>query len=898
MQSARRIGRTLLIVFAVAGARPELGRAQQPSKPPTPTVVAPTQRTAAESTATALGKPMTNADIANLIKTSGLSEDQVKARLQAAGYDPSLAEPFFASDQTQAAAAASIAANPAFAKALADVTPPSQPLDTTQHDTTQAPTKPLPTADDKAMRVFGKRIFAATSSSFAPPISGVIDAGYRLGNGDQLQLVVTGQVELAYSLDVRPDGTVIIPTIGQVSVAGLTLDAARTLIKSRAGRFYSGLSDGKTSLDLSVSRIRNIQVFVIGEVEHPGAYEISALATAFHALSRAGGPTIRGTFRNIEVRRGGSVVRHIDLYDYLLRGDASNDIRLEQGDILFIGLNRRAVAIAGEVRRPAIFELMPTDGFRSLIDFAGGLGATAATDRLQIDRILPPAERKPGHDRAIIDIPLRGQVTSLDTVNIVDGDSVTVFQIDDLRRNQVEIDGAVFAPGQYEWRTGLTLDSLVQRAGGPRPSALTDRVKVTRPILRTGRQQIFSLDLADPKSAAFALQEFDSVKVLDGKLSYPAGTVTIAGAVFTPATLHFVEHMTLKDLVELANGMQPWAILDQVQIVRRDSASGKRAFFSIDYRDPGAQLFPLQRMDDITVLDSRASDPTRMVTILGAVVTPGTRPFADGMTLGDLMATADGVREEAQYVDVARPRREVTYSDTLSTLRRFPLDRNLKLSPEALRFPLERFDQVSVRSGPGFRAGASVTVDGAFAYPGTYSIERDGERVSSVLKRAGGLLPTAYTGSFRLTRAGRPVPIDLNKVFGGDKLQDIPLMDGDQLQIDANTGVVFVGGAVERQVAVPFNASWVARDYIDAAGGYTLKANKSSIVAVYPSGAVKRFARHFWQSEPKLAPGTTITVGTLDDTDKGDWKQTLATAMQIAATISSLIIGIVAVRKL
>src|SRR6185312_14080861 len=127
-------------------------------------------------------------------------------------------------------------------------------------DTTQAPTKPLPTADDKAMRVFGKRIFAATSSSFAPPISGVIDAGYRLGNGDQLQLVVTGQVELAYSLDVRPDGTVIIPTIGQVSVAGLTLDAARTLIKSRAGRFYSALSDGKTSLDLSVSRIRNIQV--------------------------------------------------------------------------------------------------------------------------------------------------------------------------------------------------------------------------------------------------------------------------------------------------------------------------------------------------------------------------------------------------------------------------------------------------------------------------------------------------------------------------------------------------------------------------------------------------------------------------------------------------------------
>ena len=401
-----------------------------------------------------MGKDVSNEQIANAIVQSGLNEQQIKSRLRAAGYDTTLADPFFghAAQQSAQPGAVGVGQSDAFLRALEriGVTVPGQGSTSNPNSAESTAHTPV---DAKLVRplstVFGKDIFDRASTAFDPIESGPVDAAFRLGVGDQLQLVVTGQVELAYQLEVRRDGTVIIPQVGQISLAGLTMDGARTFLKDRMERSYSGLKSGEARLDLSISRVRSNSVFVIGEVENPGAVQVNALATVFNAIARAGGPTDRGSFRSVEVRRANKVIQKLDLYEYLLDGNASGDIRLEQGDVVYVPLAQRVVAVKGEVRRAKTFQLLDSEGFNDLLRFAGGLLPTASTERVQIDRILAMDQRAPGLDRVKVDVHLKGRLDSLSSVKLLDGDIITVFPIGDLRRNVVSLGGEVYQPGDY-----------------------------------------------------------------------------------------------------------------------------------------------------------------------------------------------------------------------------------------------------------------------------------------------------------------------------------------------------------------------------------------------------------------------------------------------------------------
>lgn len=770
---------------------------------------------------TAGGTTATTADVAAAIRNSGLTEAQVRARLQAAGFDPRLADQFF---QTGSQAVGARTGNgglvdPGFAVALKSLglldglsdTAPNMPDSTNPggRDDSGAQTAP---AAGRALGLFGKNVFSGGTTAFDPLLAGPVDAGYRLGVGDQLQLIITGDVEQAYALEVRRDGTVFVPQIGQVTVAGLTVEAARSNIKQRAGRVYSVVEEGRAHVDLTVSRVRNNQVFVVGEVERPGSYQINALGTVFRALASAGGPTERGTFRDVEVRRGGNAVAHVDLYTYLLHGDASNDVRTEQGDIIFVGLSHRLVVLSGAVRRPGTYELRDGENIATLMDFGGGLLATAAADRLQIDRVLPPAERAPGKERSLLDVPFNGNLRALDTVSLYDHDVVTVFPVGDVRRNRMALEGEVFEPGVYEWRPGLSLGEVITKSQGFRPWALTDRIKVERQIPFTGRTEMFSVNARDSSYRNFQLEEYDHVTVLDARKAYPAGTLAIGGS----------------------------------------------------------------------------------------VVRPGQRTFVENMTLGDFIDLSGGFRPEAAVVELARRHLGTKYNDTSAVVQTFQILPGGRLDPKAAAILLEREDRVNVRDFPGYRvAPRSIILAGLFTYPGTYVLRSDAERVSDIVRRASGLLPSAYPAGARLIREGRPVAIDLAKALKADPEHDVYLSQGDRLEVGPDPSVVYVAGAVQRQVIVPFHPAWGISDYVSAAGGYASDADKNTIVVEYPSGEIRSRHRRLFHTtgDVPIISGSTITVGQKPD-DKGiNTGEVLTRTAQIATTLVSLIIGYKTVAK-
>lgn len=739
-----------------------------PVVPPATTVIVPPKPTAAQQKAAALGRPVSNDQISGAIRTSGLTQAQIKDRLTAAGYSADLADPFFASSGGTAAQP-SAQQRSEFASALASLGI-MQPDPAATDDVTNAAQE-----KDRNGGVFGKDVFSGIGSQFDPVTAGPVDASYRIGIGDQLQVVITGEVEAAYQLDIRRDGTVVMPDIGQVAVAGLTLDAARTVLRQRAAGVYNGLNNGTAHLDLSISKVRVNSVFVIGEVEKPGSYQVSALSTVFYALAKAGGPKKTGSFRSVEIRRGGRVLRTIDLYDYLLRGDASNDIRTEQGDIIFVPLNTRAVAISGAIRRPAIFELKANEDFNDLLSFAGGLLPSASLVRVQIDRILPPAQRSPGKDRAKTDIELNGRIEALRSVPLYDFDIITVFSIGDVRRNTVSIGGAVFQPGEYEYNPSMTLAGLIQKAQGALPFAMLDRIKLTRAIGATGQTENISLNLADASAQSFPIEEFDNVLILDSRIAYPVLAVSVSGA----------------------------------------------------------------------------------------VVSPGSHGYLVNESLQDAIDRAGGVLEQAASISLARRRVGREYSDTTSIIYTFALDMQRNLAPADRAFILQPDDRIFVRAAAGYRSQRFATLTGVFLRPGTYALNEQQDRIRDVIGRAGGLLPTAYPGSFRILRLGKRVAIDFARAMSGDTVNNIRLADGDELIIEQDPHTVTVVGAVASPALIVFRPGLSVSDYIELAGGPTEVGNKNKAVVDYPAGYSRRVRRTFFiHSEPNVVSGAVITVPT------------------------------------
>jgi protein involved in polysaccharide export with SLBB domain len=624
--------------------------------------------------------------IRSRIQSSGMTPEQVRARLTASGYPADLLDAYLGPGQSgqPAPGASQLAA----VQALGFGTAPSlaMPVDTGLTGTRASwiPAESLAAGN----YVFGLDVFRRGATQFLPLLVGPVPPDYKLGPGDQLVVILTGDVLAAYALAVMRDGFILIPQVGQVFVANLTLDQLRAVLYARLGKVYSSVRpdpDAKTHLDVSVTNVRVNQVYVVGEVTQPGAYQISALGTALTALYAAGGVIPRGTMRQLEVRRHDKTVATLDLYDYLLRGEKRDDIRLETGDVIYVPLHGTRAQITGAVLRPAVYELKPGETLADLARAAGGFRADAALARLSIHRIVPLPERGSGpFPRAVVDVrlpmlPAPGQDPAAaapvgDSVGAVlvprlsleNGDSVVVDAIPTLDQSfYVTVVGAVNMPGRYPWREGLTLRQLLVQARGPRVGAYLQEAEIARlPEDRSEGQRAQTLRVPldstyllgrdsagrylGPPGPAVAgggtpdvpLAPFDNVLILWQPDFVLQQTVYLTGQIRFPGAYVLASGKDrLAGVIDRAGGLTALAYADGVRFVRTADGVGRidvNLTRALKERESRYNII-LQGGDTIAVPQYQPS-----VKVTGEVNAPGSVMWDKGKGLDYYLSAAGG----------------------------------------------------------------------------------------------------------------------------------------------------------------------------------------------------------------------------------------------------------------
>jgi polysaccharide export outer membrane protein len=789
-------------------------------------------------------------------RQSGLSNAQVRARLKAEGYPEDLLDQYLTGNGDGTAAAPSRQVFSAIRslgitdsadvddlERLAMQRSARREQQDRLRDTT---VKRDTTLSEKSAEIFGLSLFQNANNRFQANTEGPVDPGYRLGAGDKLVLILTGDVERADELDVNREGFVLIPDVGQVNVANLTLAQLEDLLYTRLGRVYSGVrrgADATTRFSVSVSSLRSVQVFVTGDVVEPRAYRISSAATVLTALYAAGGPSEQGSLRRIEVRRGGRLAATLDVYDYLLRGDASQDVRLQQGDVVFVPVHGARVRVDGEVTRQATYELKSGETLADALRAAGGLKATAAGRRVTIDRILPASARAaPGADRAVVDVPL-GNDGSAPAFEMTDGDVVRVAAIADRIRNRITVKGNVWNPGAQGFAAGLTLEQALRRAGGLKPDGYLGRVLISRLRPDSTRMQLRAM-LRDTTGATvepFVLADDDEINVFSKTTFRPTEEVVIMGAVRASGRFPWREGLTLRDLILEAEGLDESAYLGAAEIARvpgvpdgHTTAQTIRVSLDSTYlfaRTNAASAAPeivLQPYDNVLILRQPGWRLPQTVNLSGEVRFPGKYTITDrGERISDLIARAGGLTALADQ--------DAAYFSRLlsSNTNRARLD---SLTAKS--------DSLKLEDAQRIRVGVDLA----------YALRRKGSN------------------------------------------DDLVLETGDSLDVPSRRQTVEVRGEVNAPTALAHaggkNLGW----YVGAAGGPTAKANARRAYVVQPNGKVE--SRHhllyFIKLDPKPRPGATVVVPA-DDPDKP--RTSVAATVGLVAQLLVSVAAILAVAK-
>ena len=529
--------------------------------------------------------------------------------------------------------------------------------------------------------MFGASLFENANLSFEPNLRIATPRNYIVGPDDEIRIEISGASTGEFQLKVSPDGTVKLPDLAPVFVSGLTFDQAEQRIISRLRQGgYQGLSTsgGNTTASASLTNIRSIRVTLVGEVVRPGTYTISSLGSAFNALYLAGGPNPEtGSFRKINVIRGNRVVRTIDLYDFILRADQRDNIRLQDQDVIQVADYVTHVEMTGQVRRPAIFEVLPGETLKTVLGFAGGFADDAYRASITL-------RRNTSRERQIVTI------TEEQIPNFIPqrGDKYEVGKILERYENRIQVAGAVMRPGDYSLEPGLeTVKQLVTRAEGLRKDAFTNRASITRERPDMDRENL----------------SFDLGKLMRGEIA---------------------------DI-------------------------------------------PLMRQDSLTVLSIRDLRENYYITIEGAVNRPDTIPFIASMSVADLVAQAGGFQEGAKpnLIEVARRIRQDSggINTTRVEMYRFAVDRDLQISSleasSQKAFSLQPFDIVYVRTSVNYESQQQVYVYGEVMQPGNYAIVSREERISDLIKRAGGIKPQAYMLGAQFRRNGILIGNDLTGIL-------------------------------------------------------------------------------------------------------------------------------------
>ena len=767
-----------------------------------------------------------------------------------------------------------------------------------------------------ALERFGMQVFQnGTRDLQAIPMDLPVGPDYVLGPGDAVAIDLWGGVSRRFYEVVDREGRVSLPEIGPVLVAGKSLaDVQQSVQRTLRTQFRD------VSADVSLARLRTIRVYVVGDVVRPGAYDIGSLSSPLNALFSAGGPTPRGSLRILKHFRGNQLVQEVDVYDLLLHGVKGDIQRLENGDTVMVPPLGPEITIEGMVRRPAVYEQKEEKSLADAADLAGGLLPSATLRHIEVQRLV--AHQK--QTMLSLDIPQDDSsgeaIRQLESFQIQDGDKIRIFPIAPYAQDAVYLEGHVIRPGKYSFREGMRVTDLISSYKELLPEPASSYGEIIRLSLPDYRPTVESFDLAkvlaDPSKAPL-LQPLDTIQIF-GRYDFEnPPVVSVLGDVRVPGTYRTSGDIHLSDAIHLAGGLTPDAQTVDAQVFRYLPDSTLKI---LNVRLDGAlqgnpsDNIVLSPRDRVLVHRNAASTDPATVYVKGEVARPGRYPLAGSMRISDLIRAAGGLKQSADtksadlthYVweddkQVTGQQQQILLADALTG----DSEKNAELS---------NGDVLSIRQRPGWDdLGASMTLRGEIVHPGSYGI-RPGERLSSVLLRAGGFGPGAYPygallmrmevqkleqrsygeliqrvreqqANLKLTAAGTPDPdqrlsaeaafvqwqttldnlitspptgrvtiqISSNIRSWENTTRDVTVRPGDILVIPKRPSFVLVQGQVYGPTAVAYRPGRSARWYLTQAGGTTNMANKRAIFVVRADGTVVGSHSSHWLTGDALS---------------------------------------------
>lgn len=765
--------------------------------------------------------------------------------------------------------------------------------------------------DSDGLKYFGYDIFQNNPFSNQQALVGNIDPGYIVGPGDELRVYLWGEAEFQFEGTVDINGNLFMPNVGQVFVSGTTYQNLNIRLKQYLSRFYSGLTKDKIFLDVSLTKLRPIRIMVMGESNNPGSHLINAFATTLNSLYASGGIKTSGSLRDIKVFRNNKFVSTIDLYDYLIKGSISEDLRLMSNDVIFIQSRLNSITLKGEVNRQGIYELKAGEGLVDLLGFAGGLKPTAHTESVTIKRVksLVGRNRDSAFDREIITIDY-GQLLA-DGVNfrIQDGDEISFGKVLDKFDNLVTVAGSVFRPGEYELSEDMTIRSLIESAGGLRPNTYFEKIDLFRKD-RNGDLKFRSLSLSEiingTINSDLSLQADDSIKVYNDEELKSLETVSIEGFLSEPKSVLWRENLTLYDLIFMSANIEDLEYQNRILTSRADLhryQAGRTEYqvipFSLD-NVLDKRFNAVLKPKDKVILYSRDINEVldKYVTIRGAVKNEGRFVLTDSMTVEDLILQAGGfVRTSFKdSVTVSREKFDFT-GNQIAELRRVETDLDYLLGlGQKLNtsYFLEHNDNVSVDRIPGSSDQRRISVGGEVKFPGSYYLESKGETLSQAIKKAGGLSPNVYVPGARFYRNGEQLAFSFDQLFiKKNTNHDIILQPNDSIYFPESVYTIKIEGEVVNPSLQKFIANQGVKTYLRNSGGKTKQAKK--VYLTQPNGFTKKVG---WFSNPKVLDGATISVSAKPPKRERESGKFLENFGTIAAIVSSTLTTIFLVERL